>query len=289
MEYSYYPGCSLKGTAQDYEVSIQRVALKLNINLIELPDWVCCGASPTHIANEKLNLAIPAIDIKEACKYEKDLVTVCTACFNRLKTAHYILLNNQVKKKEIESLIEGNISDKIKIRHFIQVLMEDIKLEQWQTYIKKSLSGLKVACYYGCLLTRPEYMMENEKSENPEIMDNLMKILGAEPISWYYKTECCGTSFAISKTEVVVNLSNRILDAASNHKADCIVVACPLCHANLDLRQIEIDKHYNKKYNLPIFYFSELVALALGEDYKNLALDKHIIDPFSLLESKKII
>ncbi|MDD5773989.1 MAG: CoB--CoM heterodisulfide reductase iron-sulfur subunit B family protein [bacterium] len=287
MEYSYYPGCSLKSSSKDYAESVKQVSDKLGITLIELSNWACCGASVSHIPEESLSLALPALTIAEADKYSRDIVASCAACFNRLKSTHLLLGKYPEKKIETEKLIGKNLSVKINVKHFLEVLFEEVK--DWDSIIIKKLKGLKVACYYGCLLTRPNDMIKDGKSEDPRMMDNLMEKLGAASIDWPFKTECCGTSFGLSKPEVVLKLSGRILRSAKKSGAECIVVACPLCHSNLDLRQSQIEKYNNLKFDLPVFYFPELAALALGIDYRNLLLDKHIVDPMPLLRRKDLI
>lgn len=286
MEYSYYPGCALKSSSKDYAEAVKQVSDKLGITLIELAGWACCGASVSHIPEESLSLALPALTIAEADKYSRDVVASCAACFNRLKTTQLIIGKYPEKKIETEKLIGKNLSVKINVKHFLEVLCEDVK--DWDSKITKQLKGLKVACYYGCLLTRPDNMIKDEKREAPRMMDHLMERLGAVSIDWPFKTECCGTSFGLSKPEVVLKLSGKILRSAKNLGAECIAVACPLCHSNLDLRQSQIERYNNLKFDLPVFYFPELAALALGIDYRNLALDKHIVDPVPLLKRKSI-
>lgn len=287
MEYSYYPGCSLKSSSKDYAESVKQVSDKLGITLIELSGWACCGASVSHMPEESLSLALPALTLAKADKYSRDVVASCAACFNRLKTTQLLLDKDLNKKIETEKLIGENLSSKINVKHFLEVLHEDVK--DWDSIIIKQLKGLKAACYYGCLLTRPNDMIKDEKSEDPQMMDNLIEKFGAIPVLWPYKTECCGTSFGLSKPEVVLKLSGKILMAAKKLGAECIVVACPLCHSNLDLRQAQIEKYNNSKLDLPVFYFPELAALALGINYRDLALDKHVVDPMPLLRKNEIV
>lgn len=286
MEYSYYPGCSLKSSAKDYAESVKQVSDKLGITLIELSEWACCGGSESHIPAESLSLALPALTLAAAGKYSRDVVASCAACFNRLKTTQILFKKSPGKKIMTEKLIGKNISEKIIVKHFLEVLSLDVK--NWDSVIIKQLKGLKAACYYGCLITRPQDMIKDGKNEDPRMMDDLMEKFGAVPVQWPYKTECCGTGFGVSKPEVVLKLSGKILKAAKKLGAECIVVACPLCHANLDLRQAQIEKYNNEKLDLPVFYFPELVALALGIKPGNLGLDKHIVDPMPLLKRKGI-
>ena len=155
--------------------------------------------------------------------------------------------------------------------------------------VAKKLSGLKIASYYGCLLTRPPKVATFDRIEDPQFLDNLVLSLGAESVNWAYKTECCGATFSLSKKELVLKLTNDILQNAYDEKADCIMVACPLCHSNLDLRQKEVEKKYKVKYNLPVFYFTQLIGLSMGADIRGLGLKRHMVSAEKLLSSKGLI
>jgi heterodisulfide reductase subunit B2 len=281
MKYAYYPGCSLHSTAKEYDLSTREVAAKLGIELVEIPDWICCGATPAHITMHLLSLALPVKNLIKARAMDSyEVVTCCAACFSRLKIANHFMRNDVEHRKKVEQIVGEPYSGEVKVRHFLKNLKE---------HITKELSGLKVACYYGCLLTRPPEVTELDDLEEPHLIDDLMKTLGVEPVIWPYKTECCGASFSLTKTDIVLKLSGDILQMAADEGAEAIVVACPLCQSNLDLRQPMINKKYNKKFNIPIIYFTQLVGLALGIDRKKLGLSKHIVNPIPLLEGKGIL
>ncbi|MEW6007665.1 MAG: CoB--CoM heterodisulfide reductase iron-sulfur subunit B family protein [bacterium] len=247
MKYSYFPGCSLKETARDYDTSTHLVAEKLGISLIELNSWVCCGANSLPddtFAMKNISLAIELGN--------PELICVCAACFNRLALA--------------------NKEKKIKVRHFLDILINDIGISKIKEGIKKEIN-LSCVSYYGCLLTRPKEIAFDDV-ENPESLDILMSAIGLNPKPWGYKTECCGGDLSIPRTDIVLQRGYEILKDAKGEEADFIVVACPLCQANLDLRQREIEKKYKEKFNLPILYFTELLALAFGFEIK---FNKHIV------------
>jgi len=288
MKYAYYPGCSLHSTAKEYDLSTKAVANALGIELIEIPGWICCGATPAHITMHLLSLALPVKNIiKARAMGSYEIVTCCAACFNRLKTANYFMQHNEEHRQKVEKIVGEPYKGEVKIRHFLDVLVNVFGLKNLKGHLVNELKGLKVACYYGCLLSRPPEITELDDLEDPHLIDDLMRSLGIEPVKWPYKTECCGASFSLTKTDIVLKLSSDILQMAYDEGAQAIVVACPLCQSNLDLRQAMINKKYKKNFNMPIFYFTQLVGLALGLDPKKLGLNKHIVDPLPLLRKKE--
>ncbi len=290
MKYAYFPGCSLHSTAKEYDLSTRAVADALGIELIEIPDWICCGATPAHITMHLLSLALPVknlIKAKNMGSYE--VVTCCAACFNRLKIANYLMQNDEVHRQKVAKIVGEPYQGTVKVRHFLDVLINVFGLKNLKENLTRQLSGLKVACYYGCLLTRPSEITELDDLEEPHLIDDLMQTIGIEPVQWPYKTECCGASFSLTKTDIVLKLSNDILQMAQDAGAQALVVACPLCQSNLDLRQAMINKKYKKNFNLPVFYFTQLVGLALGIEPKKLGLEKHIVNCLPLLREKGIL
>lgn len=286
MKYAYFPGCSLHSTAKEYDLSTKEVSNALGIELIEIPDWVCCGATPAHITMHLLSLALPVKNLIQAKKIDPTLevVTCCAACFNRLKIANKFMSEDLEHREKVNKIVDEQYKGEVRVRHYLDVLVNVFGLKNLSERITKKLSGLKVACYYGCLLTRPPEVTQLDDLEEPHLMDDLMKIIGLKPVQWPYKTECCGASFSLTKTEIVLKLSGDILQMAYDEGAQAIVVACPLCQSNLDLRQQAINKKYAKSFNMPIFYFTQLVGLGLGIEPKKLGLNKHIISPLPLLE-----
>jgi heterodisulfide reductase subunit B len=172
--------------------------------------------------------------------------------------------------------------------HLLEILCRDIGLARVAAAVRRPLSGLKVACYYGCLLVRPPEITNFDDPENPTLMDQLMQAAGAPPLAWPHKTECCGASFSITDSSVVLELGNRILAMAQAAGADCIATACPLCQLNLDLRQRDMERKFGCRYNLPVFYFTQLLGLAMGCRPDELSLDSLIVEPKALLEAKGI-
>ncbi|MBU3911172.1 MAG: CoB--CoM heterodisulfide reductase iron-sulfur subunit B family protein [Candidatus Omnitrophica bacterium] len=290
MKYAYFPGCSLHSTAKEYDLSTKEVAKALGIELIEIPDWICCGATPAHITMHLLSLALPVKNLLKAKGMDSyEVVTCCAACFSRLKIANHFMREDIEHRKNVEEIVGEPYKGEVRVRHFLDVLVNVFGLKNIAERINNRLSGLKVACYYGCLLTRPPEITQLDDLEDPHLMDDLMKTLDAEPVKWPYKTECCGASFSLTKTDIVLKLSGDILQMAHDEGAQAIVVACPLCQSNLDLRQGAIEKKYKKNFNMPIFYFTQLVGLALGIEPKKLGLDKHIVNPLPLLKERKVL
>lgn len=287
MKIAYFPGCSLHSTARDYDMSFQLVCRKLGIELQEIPHWVCCGASPAHVTSHLLSIALPCKNLVLAEEMGLNTVVApCAACFNRLKVAKQEVAENSQLKKDIEDVLGKPYSGKVEVKHPLQIIAEEIGLAKVEKMVRRELQGLKVASYYGCLLVRPLNMVSFDDPEDPQSMDDLVTALGGEALPWAFKTECCGASFSLSETDIVLELSGEILDAALEAGAECILVACPLCQSNLDLRQKGIEKRLGKKFNLPILYFTELLGLALGLNMHELGLSKHIVDPCKLLQRK---
>src|SRR4030042_1028554 len=286
MKYAYFPGCSLHSTAKEYDISSRAVANALGIELIEIPDWVCCGATPAHLTLHLLSLALPVKNLLQAKKLGNyEVATCCAACFSRLKIANKFMEDDPVHKGKVEEVVGAKYSGEVKVRHFLDILVNVFGLNNISERVSKKLNGIKVACYYGCLLTRPPEIMQFDDVEEPHLMDDLMKAIGAEPVSWPYKTECCGASFSLTKTDIVLKLSQDILQMAYDAGAEAIVVACPLCQSNLDLRQSSINKKYKKHFHMPIFYFTQLLGLSLGIDPKKLGFNKLIVNPSKALSA----
>ena len=289
MTYAFYPGCSLQGTAKDYLMSTLAVADALNLDLREIPDWVCCGASPAHQTDKLMGLALPARVINNAARdgAGREVLTVCAACYHRLRIAQYSLKENAELRGQVNQILDEEFQD-MPVRHLLDVLVRDMGLDQIKEAVKKPLEGLTAACYYGCLLARPPEVAFDDV-ENPTFMDKLCRAIGMETVEWGYKTECCGAALAIPRTDIVVRLVGKILRIAKECGAECIVVACPLCHSNLDMRQVEAADALGMELNLPVLYFTQVLGLALGLSPKALGLNKAITDPRPLLRTKGMI
>lgn len=290
MKYAYFPGCALHSTSKEYDISTRAVAEQLGIELCEIPDWICCGATPAHVTLHYLSLVLPTKNLLiTRSTGASELAVCCAACFNRLKIANHIIRTDEEKREKINELLKDRYEGEVETKHFLEILVKEYGLEKISQKVTHKLTGIKVACYYGCLLVRPSKIMEFDDAENPQMMDRLMGALGAESVEWPYKVECCGASFSLTKTDIVLKLCKDILQMAKEAEADCLVVACPLCQSNLDLRQRETERKYNTKFNLPILYFTQLVGLALGIEAKKLGLQKHIVSPQNLFKERELV
>jgi heterodisulfide reductase subunit B len=288
LSYAYYPGCSLHASAGEYDLSTRELFALLGIGLTEVPDWFCCGATPAHNVDELLSLSLCAKNLELAEQVGGDVAVACAACFSRLKFTQHTLGQNDTKRKQVEKAIDAPARIDTSVKHLLEILARDLGLERLASAVKKPLSGLKVACYYGCLLTRPPDVPNLDCVEAPTIMERVIEAAGAETVAWSHRMECCGANFTLSRPGVVIQLSNSILDSAKAAGADCIMVACPLCHGNLDIRQKEIEGVYRTEYGLPVFYITQLVGLATGLSPKRLGLDALIVNPMPLLKAKQL-
>lgn len=288
LSYSYYPGCSLHASASEYDLSTRAVFAALGIEIKEIPDWICCGATPAHNVDELLSLSLSAKNLELAEQVPGDMAVACASCFSRLKFTQHILAKSESKRKLVEKAIDAPVAIDRTVKHLLEILARDYGLQQLADAVKKPLSNIKVACYYGCLLTRPTDVPNLDCTEAPNIMETVMEAVGAQTVPWTHRLECCGANFTLSRPPVVQQLSNAVLESAKASGADCIVVACPLCHGNLDIRQKEIEGIYKADYDLPIFYLTQLVGLALGVAPEQLGLDALIVSPQKLLKARDL-
>jgi heterodisulfide reductase subunit B len=287
MKYAYYPGCSLHATAVDYNESTLAVAEALGIELIEVPNWSCCGSTPAHCTDELLAAALPAKNLMLAKTVADEMLVCCSACFSRFKFAQKNIEEKDNLRTKLAEIVPVDQVQSIRVRHAIDILAQDIGPEKIAE-TKKCDLGLKVACYYGCLLTRPPKVTNLDDPEDPHFMDDLLRAAGMETVDWPYKTECCGATFSLTRTEIVLRLAADILEMAREAEADCISVACPLCHANLDMRQSDIEKKLGVKYEIPIFYFTQLLGMAFGLEPSKLGIGRSLVSCKELLNTKGI-
>ena len=281
-EFSYYPGCSLHGTARDYDESIRGVLDLLGIKIHELEDWTCCGATSAHSTDETLAVELAARNLAIAEKSPNELLVPCVTCYSRFKAA-------EIEVKEHSRKVSSPYKGAVAVRYALDYLCDKAVLDQVKTKRVKPLDGLRVVCYYGCLTVRPPKVTKIKDYENPQHMDRLMKQLGAEPIPWSYKTDCCGASLMITRLDIVKQLIGRILSRAKETGADCVVVGCPMCQANLDTRQAEVEKDMGKKLDLPIVYYTELMGLAMGHRDVRKWFRRHLKDPVKVLSAKGLM
>ena len=287
MKAAYYPGCSLHGTAEEYDESTQMVCKELGIELEEIADWNCCGASSAHSTNDKLSVALAARNLAIAEQTDnKMLIIPCSACFQRVKAADHRMRESEELNKEIASLIEMPYTGSLEVLQIIQLLARPEMVEKLRDKVKRPLEGLKTVCYYGCLTVRPPKVTRVDDYEDPKFMDILMETVGADNRFWAYKTECCSAGMAMARSDITKRMSGLLLKMADEADADCIVVSCPMCHANLDMRQKELVKNNRIPRRIPIIYVTELLAVAMDIKGVGKLWSKHLVDPRPLLASK---
>jgi heterodisulfide reductase subunit B len=274
MKIGFFPGCSLEGSSREYNESLQAVAPRLGLELIEVPDWNCCGASAAHSLNHELARALPAriLALAEMAGFTEILVP-CSACFSRLAGTREALAHDADLRQQMAKIVGLPCAGHIRVRNVLEVLAACAK-DGLAEKIRRPFAH-KVACYYGCYLTRPKTIATCEWAEAPEEMDDIVRVVGAEPIDWEFKVECCGAGFSVSRLDTVARLSGRIVEDAVHRGAEAIVVGCPMCHTNLDLRRDAIEQDRRARYTIPVLYVSQVIGLALGLDERTLGLHRH--------------
>lgn len=278
MKIGFYPGCSLKGSSSEYAQSTLSLAKAFNIDLIEVSDWNCCGATAAHNLNHELAVALPARVLALA---EKDgmteIVVPCAACYNRLSVTQHELNKDKDLKAKVSDILQMPLSGNIQILNVMQFIDKYVADRIEEKLVKPF--NHKVVCYYGCLLVRPHEVLNFDRLEDPQSMDTLMAKIGADSMDWGYKTECCGAGFSVSRTDIVAKLSGRIVKDAVDRGAEAIIVACPMCQSNLDMRRPHIDSYLNMKTTIPAMYITQAIGLAVGIDREQLGLKKLFVAP----------
>ncbi|HEX7583391.1 MAG TPA: CoB--CoM heterodisulfide reductase iron-sulfur subunit B family protein, partial [Prolixibacteraceae bacterium] len=263
MKIGFYPGCSLTGSSREYNESLLAISKVAGIELVEINDWNCCGATAAHNLNQELSVSLPARNLALAELEEmEELVVPCAACYNRLVMTQHELNEKADLKALISEKLQMPLNNNIQILNVLQFLEKYI-VPRLDELVKAPLA-YDVACYYGCLLVRPNKVMQAERFEDPMTMDVIMQKLGANALDWPFKTECCGAGFSVSKTEIVGELSGKIVRNAVGRGAKAIVVACPMCHSNLDMRRPAIESYLQRKVDIPVIYITQAIALAMG-------------------------
>jgi heterodisulfide reductase subunit B len=294
--YAFYPGCTLHSTGVEFGVSTELVCHSLDIEMVEIPDWNCCGASSAHSMDHTLFLALPARNLAQAQQVGiDDLAIPCAACFSRLAAADLALQQDDAFRAQMEKVLDFQYEQRVVPRNLLDILANDFSSNTLAAKVNKPLQGLKVVSYYGCLLIRPpQYTNRWDDPEHPQSMDHVMELMGAQPIPWSYGIDCCGGSLTLNRSDVVVHLVDKLAHAAHEAGADALVTACPMCMANVDGRQLyrggpPLPRPPKPDYEpLPIFYFTELMALAYDLPLKKV-LSKHLVDPRPLLTNLGLI
>jgi heterodisulfide reductase subunit B2 len=284
--YAYYPGCSMEATGAPVEASIHAIEKPLDMQLIELEDWTCCGSSPYSGVDKNKAIGITARVLSQAEKTGLDLVTPCSSCFTILHETNDLLKSDQ----KLADKIRGALSEvgltyngTVKVRHIVEVLFNDIGPAALAAKVVRPLTGLKVACYHGCQQVRPAYGFDD--SEYPDWLDKMAAAMGAEPVNFPLKARCCGSSLVISETDTAVELIHKLLQNAADNGAQAMVTTtCPLCHLALDGYQPAVNSKYKTKFNFPAIAITQMMAFALGLDFKSAGLNGNITSPKKLLE-----
>jgi heterodisulfide reductase subunit B2 len=285
LNYAYYPGCSSTGTSIEYDMSSRAVCAALDITLNDVPDWSCCGSTPAHTVDHSLSSALSARNLNQVASMGMDsCITPCPSCLANLKTASHRMEDKTFRDK-VNNLLDKPANTNITTKSVLQILVEDYGIENIQKRVVKPLTGLVVGAYYGCILNRPPQLMQFDDREHPMAMDNIMEALGATVVPFPLKVECCGASFGIPRKDVVMRLSGKLLDTAQAIGAQALVTACPLCQMNLDMRQNQINHANGSHHNMPIFYFTQLLGLALGLTEKELGMNKLCVSPRIVLDA----
>jgi heterodisulfide reductase subunit B len=278
MPYVYYPGCSLESSSKCYDRSTRWVFNRLGEELLELEDWNCCGATMYMSIKDTISLALSARNLALAEKMKGDLVAPCSSCYTILNKTNHILEENFILREKVnQSLRRVGLKYGLttKVRHPLDVLVNDVGLE---TILAKSayrLDGLKIAPYYGCQIVRPDGFFDDR--ENPTTMDRLFEALGGKMVYFPVKLRCCGGMLMTTFQEVALKLNMEILDAAVDNGADCVITTCPLCQINLDAYQGKINKRFKTKLKMPILFFTQLLAFTMGATRKEAGFHQNLV------------
>jgi len=278
-KYAFYPGCAAKGASKElYEATIA-VSNKLNLDMVELPEFSCCGAGVLEEIKEALDIAVNARNLAYAEKAGRDIVTVCSTCLLVLRKTKYLLDNDDELKKEVNEILkESGLEYKgtVDVKHFHWVLLEEFGEEGLKERVVKPLTGLKVYPYYGCHTVRPKDIIGYEPSENPQSLEKIIRALGATPVCGERRLECCGFHAFWPAPNISMRLTGLNLKDARKESADCIVTPCPLCHMNLDANQQRALKEVGESFKMPVLHLPQLVGLALGISPNELGIHRNI-------------
>ena len=277
--YAYYPGCSQLGTATDYDKSTRACCAKLDIHLQDIPDWSCCGSTPAHTVDHTLSGALSLRNLQLAEQLNPTCITTpCPSCLTNLKGAAQKAEDPQ-SREAMNALLDTPYTGSLDVKSTLQILVEDFGVDALAAKVSKPLTGLVVAPYYGCIMNRPPEIMDFDDPENPTAMDTVLEALGAEVVPFPLKVECCGASYAVARRDIVMQLSGKLLDLAQDNGADAVATACPLCQMNLDLRQGQINSAQGRNFQMPVFYYTQLMGLAFSLGRSDLGLSRLNVDP----------
>lgn len=291
MEIAYYPGCTLHASSELYDIQSKLVLGKLGIELREIEDWNCCGATSAEKTNEFLSIALPArnLGIADASGYS-EIVIPCSSCYSRTLVSQKRLASDPALLETINAGLAKKVAGRIKIRSILELLVPSAQSGMIGDRTIKKLEGLKPACYYGCLMTRfPCDMEVPDNVENPQGMEIVCSALGAKPLDWAYKTDCCGAAASVNDTDTSLFLMSKIMKDAAARGANCFVTTCPMCQFNLDSYQAQIGAKYGITEQLPVYFITELVGVAMGISPHEMQVDRHFTEATGLLKELQLI
>ena len=284
MKVSYFPGCTLNTTGKGFDNAVRASSAAVGLDLAELPDWNCCGATFPLIIDNMLELAAPAHVLVKAQEEGSILTTACTTCYNVLKRTNGFIREHEEERDRINTFIEAEYAGEVEVKDIVHLLRDDIGYETIREKVQKPLKDLRVGCYYGCMVLRPPKEVAYDDPDHPTSLDDLMAALGATPVDFAHKNECCGAYLAVKDPSITQEMVYTILRSAQNTGAEALVTNCPLCQFNLDKQQAEMRKRHAGFQPIPIFYFSQLMGLALGLETDDYGWERHYIDPRPLVQ-----
>jgi len=271
VRFAYYPGCSLEGSAKEYDESLRAVMGLVGIELVEIKDWNCCGASAVHGVTPFLRVLLPARDLLEAESMGLDIIAPCAACFLRLKEAKRTLKERSSFKDKVEKVLDKAFRGEVEVYHPLEVLSRKEVRSRLEDKAIRPLEGVKAVCYYGCYLVRPKGLTGIDDLENPTVMETILEVVGVEVLDWSFKVDCCGGSHSLLRPELVRELSGKLGERARQAGADFLVTAFPLCQSNLEI--------YQGPKGVPVLYFTEILGVAMGAEGASKWLKRHLIKP----------
>lgn len=291
MKVSYFPGCTLNTTGKGFDNAVRASTAAVGLELVELPEWNCCGATYPLIIDNMLELAAPAHVLVAARDAARDaggndsiVTTACTTCYNVLKRTNHFVREHEEERERIETFIEAEYSGEVEVKDILHLLRDDVGFDTVREKVQNPLQGLNVAAYYGCMVLRPPDEVAYDDPDHPTSLDDLMAALGATPVEFPLKNECCGAYLAVKDPAVTREMVYTILKSAQAGGAEAVVTNCPLCQFNLDKQQVEMQKRHAGYQPIPVFYFSQLMGLALGLDVGDYGWQRHYVSPDLVLE-----
>jgi heterodisulfide reductase subunit B2 len=289
MKIPYYPGCTLNTVAKGFDTTARDSALKVGFEMEELKLWNCCGATFPLTPDNLIALSAPAKVLSNARKEGDTVTTLCSVCYNVLKRTNKVIKDDKEKRGVINGFIDSEYDGSLNVLHYLEVLRDKIGFAKLKEAVKLPLKGIKAATYYGCMLLRPFEDIGIDDAEKPTIFENMLSALGATPVDFPNKIECCGAHLAMNNTDVVEKLSGNVMSSAVDNGAELIVTSCPLCQYNLEKSQKKLIEERPGYTGVPVVYFTQVLGLALGQDINTLGFEKNEYSIMPLLHKKGIV